>query len=223
MASTPAALYEIQSPIQGRKSSPVGAPRPLDPTPIVQLSFQSPTGEVSYRHISSIYPATSNLWCQVELFRVPDRQPVPPPLGGYTEWTHYAPQGMDENQNPIFGLVRTRLRPRNVEADFGNHLILSGTAEGHLLLGNRTVQAHIHPQNDHIIFVFPHMGVLQTGHYVLRYRVSAHTNQSSHPIASRFGEPFTITTGAHFPGLQPSTPLTTMLMPLNIAGLHGRR
>ncbi|KAJ7780532.1 hypothetical protein DFH07DRAFT_433438 [Mycena maculata] len=222
MTSLAIAIEEIQPPQRGRKSHTTD-PRPLDPLPVIQLHFYSPTCESHFREATYLQPPTSNLWAKAQLFRVPP--PSAAPANGQ-EWTYYVSQGVDRSTGQlVFGLMRTPLPPHGarIEAQYGNHLILASAEESHLLHGERAVQARIKPGGDYIVFAFPNLGVLQTGHYVLCYKVFAHSSPTPAPIATCFGAPFTIFTSAQFPGLLPTTPLTASLASLNIPGVHNRR
>ncbi|KAJ7497425.1 hypothetical protein FB451DRAFT_1386673 [Mycena latifolia] len=199
-------LIEFQSPVHGRRASPAGL-RSLDPLPIAKLRFASGQHDIQHRR----------LFCTVDLFRVPDSPPVP------GEYTYYSEQGTGHDGLPIFCLFRTR-HPPNLNAvagTFGSHLFFESSAESHLLVGQQSVEANL-SQAGEIVFLFPNMGVLQTGSYLLRYSVYIRDAQNSPCLKRCLGAPFRISPPGQFSGLMNTTPLTNSLTPLNIAGVRRR-
>ncbi|KAJ6587049.1 hypothetical protein DFH09DRAFT_1308114 [Mycena vulgaris] len=198
-------IHEIQSPIHGRKSS-LSGPRPIDPPPVVQLYFESGRQEVDCKR----------LLCKVDLFRMPEDQ-----LAG--ELTYYKDKGRDRENLPVFGLVRTPVldRPLPIEGRIGNHLLLRTSSETHLLLGPQPAEGHYAGPDLGVIFVFPSLGVQQTGKFVLRYSVFLMHGVTQPPqeLASCVGVPFRVYHSGQFPGLQPSTPLTNALAAMDIPGI----
>ncbi|KAJ7217921.1 hypothetical protein GGX14DRAFT_598670 [Mycena pura] len=209
-------LEELQSPVAARKSSVGAGPRPLDPLPVVRMLCSS-GGQYIEPHGTANFSLRA-LFCVVDLFRLPDEPVDPRP--GFTYYFHEG--GFDRSDFPVFVLLRSEHPPRDIgEHRVGNHLLLGTSTETHLLYGNSVAQAYEHPETKDILFPFPNMGVLQTGRYLMRYQVC---DRRQSPIVARcYGTPFTVFDATQFPGLEPSTPFTESLAPLNVPGLRIRR
>ncbi|KAJ7072210.1 hypothetical protein C8F01DRAFT_234155 [Mycena amicta] len=212
---------ELQSPVAARKSTAGGgAARPLDPLPIVRLLCSNGTQYIR----PQITPNFSlrHLFCTADLFRLPPLRHADP-RPGLTYFFHEG--GFDNQGNKILVLLRTE-HPQNLDADIqhriGDHLLLGNAVESELLYGERSAQAYEHPQSQEVIFLFPNLGVLQTGRYLMRYRVYDRRIAGA-LLGTCFGSPFTVFTGDGFPGLEPATPLTRSLAPLNVPGVRIRR
>ncbi|KAJ7703066.1 hypothetical protein B0H17DRAFT_1194309 [Mycena rosella] len=199
-----AQICEIQSPIDGRKSSR-GDPRRLDPHPIVHLVF-TPGRE--------IHP--SRLFCQADLFRVPDNPHLYP-----SEYTYYADQKVVGRDGlPIFALAHTPYPNWDlVLAQVGNHLLTVGSAESHLLIGRQPVQAYLKPGSNDILFLVVGLSVQQLGRYVLRYTVY---EENGALLATCLGQKFDVLPAGQYSGLRSSTHLTNSMAQLNIPGLRRR-
>ncbi|KAJ7924944.1 hypothetical protein B0H13DRAFT_2315011 [Mycena leptocephala] len=220
-------LEEIQSPVAGRKSSPGGSPRPIDPPPVVRLLCSIGGQYVDPHDLSGFN--INHLACSVDLFRLPDA------ANPRMKWSYYARDGtFDQNNQPVYALFNTDHpeRQNEIQQCIGNHLLLESSKETHLLHRQVTAQAHEigdaipafpnigEVQTGNIIFAFPNMGVLQTGQYLLRYTV--YNKNNSVLMAKCFGQRFTISTVNRFPGLQPPTPLTQLLATLKVSGVSSR-
>ncbi|KAJ6594031.1 hypothetical protein B0H19DRAFT_46737 [Mycena capillaripes] len=189
-------LEEIQAPVAGRKSSPRGSPRPMDPPPVVRLRCTAGGKYIDPRLIPGFN--MRSLACAVDLFRLPEG---PNPR---MNWSYYAPDGTFDNEQPVYALFSTDY-PDGFEMRIGNHLLLESSKETHLLQRQTVAQAYEIPGGD-IIFAFPNMGVLQTGQYLLRYTV--YNQKGSQLLTKCFGKRFTIYTADRFPGIQLATPLS---------------
>nr|GAT56253.1 predicted protein [Mycena chlorophos] len=214
---------ELQSPVAARKSTPDGGTaRRLDPIPIVRLRYWDGAQMIAPQMIPN--HSLSHLFCQVDLFRLPPLNYTSPPHMGFT---YYAHQGqIDQHGNKVFVLLHTQ-HPQNFSRDIvhqvNNHLVLESSEESTLLYGPHTVQAHEHPETRAVLFVFPHLGVTQTGQFIMRYRVYDRRLQAM--LGQCFGSPFNVFQGQAFPGFENPTPLTMSLASLNIPGVRasGRR
>lgn len=160
-----------------------------------------------------------SLRCYVELFRVPDE-----PTQSNTEFTYYAEHGsaLGRDNFPVFALYRTRHPQQSnmgtVLHRIGNHLFYEQSHETHLLKGIAIAEPVTGVHN--VQFVFPGLGVLQSGKYVLRYNV--HDIVTGRHLASCFGAPFQVMSASNFPGMGSTTPLTNSLAPLHIPGVRRR-
>ncbi|KAF7321640.1 Velvet domain-containing protein [Mycena kentingensis (nom. inval.)] len=205
-------LEELQSPVAARKSTRGGGTaRPLDPLPVLRLRCTF-NGHPYPTHAVSTF-SMRNLCLTVDLFRLPPSDYADPRPG----WTYYERQGssmvLRNTTHPSFPIE---------EHAVGNHLLPTASSESYLLHGIRVSEAHKRQSNGDVIFVFPTLGVLEAGNWLLRYRVHDDRFDGMY-IAQCFGSRFSVFSYDRFPGLEPATPLTCELAAQNIPGVRARQ